>query len=186
MNAGTNNGVLPEWGRTTPFGMLRYAEDYRVAAELVAADAKDELKSPPAWTLIGQSLKLSLKAFLRSHQWEMHRIEKLRHNLVRCLEEARTQGIANVVPLAAADLQAIELFNVTYSAHRHRYLETGTMFLTDWKSLAQLAQKLTSALHDRCLEMSIGAADATQMKQNRGGWAFRRGDPKAFTPSAAG
>ncbi len=52
----------------TPFGTLRYAEDYRVAAEKVIGDC-NPLESGllmPAYNLIGQSIELSLKAYLLS------------------------------------------------------------------------------------------------------------------------
>ena len=52
----------------SPFGMLRYAEDYRVASEKVIGDC-NPLESEllmPAYNLIAQSIELSLKAYLLS------------------------------------------------------------------------------------------------------------------------
>lgn len=52
----------------SPFDMLRYAEDYRVAAEKVIGDC-NPLESKwlmPAYYLVAQSMELSLKPYLLS------------------------------------------------------------------------------------------------------------------------
>ena len=60
--------INDETDEPSPFGMLRYAENYRVSAEKVIADC-NPLESKllmPAYNLIAQSIELSLKAYLLS------------------------------------------------------------------------------------------------------------------------
>lgn len=75
--------------RTEPsaFGTLRYAEDYRVAAQRVIGLEKpihsDLLM--PAYHLLAQSIELSLKAYLRTAgvSGDELRAHDVRHNLSR-------------------------------------------------------------------------------------------------------
>ena len=55
-------------GKPTPFGTLRYAEDYRIAGEHVIGDCKpfESRFLMPAYNCLGISIELSFKAFLLS------------------------------------------------------------------------------------------------------------------------
>lgn len=63
--------ILEKWGRTSPFGMLRFAYDYRVAAEVVRASPLLAPASMPSYSLMGQVIELALKSFLRARGVEM-------------------------------------------------------------------------------------------------------------------
>lgn len=142
-------------GRTTPFGLLRYAEEYRRAAEMVHADPK--LRTP-AFQLIGQSFELALKAFLLFKGVSLGelRSKALGHDLVALWKRADAEGIAHVYVYGDLAVGVIGLLNPHYVSHEFRYIVTGTKTVPAWDSASNTARYLTYSLHDLLLIHRVG------------------------------
>lgn len=152
--------TLAKWGRTSPFGFLRYAEEYRVAAEtLYAANAAF---TAPQYLLIGQSLELSLKAYIRSRGEPIenfgHQSKGLGHDLSVLLDGANRRRLARIVQLSTDEECAIRELSESYAQHLFRYIKTGSMSLPSWDMLSLTARHLTKGLWPHCLRVTIGAA----------------------------
>ena len=76
--------------RTTPFGMWRYGNDFRKAALAVLTEHNDRV-FVPYYFLLGQSIELSLKAFLMGRGVSLYVLSsrKYGHDLKALLDEAR-------------------------------------------------------------------------------------------------
>ena len=86
--------TLEKWGRTSPFGLLRFAQDYHVAARILHRSSEIDEYSMPAYSLIGQSIELSLKAFLRAKGVSMKELRSsIGHDLVAAIRRARALGL---------------------------------------------------------------------------------------------
>lgn len=117
---------------TTPIGLVRYAFDFMEAAR--AADDKMgrkkgfEIIAPvPVMFLVGQSVELTLKAFLLSRGVPLNKLRKdYGHNLHRALRKAKELGLFPIAPLAEDELEAIECLNTLYSSKELQYIVTGT------------------------------------------------------------
>ncbi|ROU07055.1 hypothetical protein D9T17_11145 [Lysobacter enzymogenes] len=150
---------VDEAGRTTPFGLLRFAEEYRRAAEIVHADPK---LITPAFQLIGQSFELALKAFLlfKGVSLKDLRSKALGHDLVALWKRADAEGIGLVYTHADLAAGVIDLLNPHYMAHEFRYIVTGTKTIPAWDFASNTAKYLTYSLHDDLLAHRIGEAAA--------------------------
>ena len=135
-------------GRTTAPGMARYAAEFMRAA-LAADDVLGrrpgfEMIAPvPVMFLVGQSIELSLKAYL------LHRGVSLRdmrvvygHDLHRALRKAKELGLLDLVPVAAEDLQAVELLNELYASKQLQYIVSGFKTYPVFGPLERAALKL--------------------------------------------
>lgn len=89
-----------EAGQTTSYGLWRYGNDFREAAEIVAAD-RDITRFTPYYFLIGQSIELSLKAFLLGNGVPLDELKHppLGHDLHALLQEALKRDLDNEVEL---------------------------------------------------------------------------------------
>lgn len=150
----------------TPFGMLRYAEDYRIAAEKVIGDC-NPLESGllmPAYNLIGQSIELSLKAYLLSAGLESKqlRVFPFGHRINALLAKAEELGLVAFVPLDGADRHIVASLSARFETHEFRYIKVGTKTLPYWSLIAALAGRFTQELHDHCLILRIGEEAARQ------------------------
>ncbi|MCA0393977.1 MAG: hypothetical protein LCH70_07650 [Proteobacteria bacterium] len=157
-------------GVTSPFGLLRFAEEYRAAAGLVMA-AKDPPKhSAPAFMLVGHSIELSLKAFLlaRGVPLDALRLKPYGHDLVALLQEAQRRRIDRLVPLHDFHVDAIRLIAPVHGRHEFRYLVTGVRTLPQWGFIAHAAAELTRCQHDWLLRRRIGKAAAARRIALRG------------------
>ena len=131
--------------RTTPFGMWRYGNDFRKAALAVLTQHNDPA-FVPYYFLLGQSIELSLKAFLmgRGVPLKVLRSRKYGHDLKALLDEARRRKLGFEVNLAPAHCGVIHLLGIEYLGRRFQYIRTGTMILPH-SGLSQEAADLLSA-----------------------------------------
>lgn len=154
-------------GLSTPFGMLRYAEEYRRAAALVHGD---ETLRMPAYNLIGISIELSLKAYLlaRGVPLDSLRFRPYGHDLEFLWSEAARLRIDRVskVPFVADDV--IKALNRHYQTHEFRYIKTGLKTVPHWEFIHSVAKALTHGLHDFCLRRRLGKERALQRISLRG------------------
>lgn len=138
--------------RTTPIGVLRYASEYLEAA--LATEAKMGSKAAyeivvpiPVLFLIGQSIELSLKAFLLSEGVSLRKLRyKYGHELHRALRKAKELGLSNFVEFSEEDLFVVELLNQLYSSKQLQYIVTGAKTFPVFGSLERMALKLCHAV----------------------------------------
>lgn len=105
----------------TPEGLLKHAQEFCAAADLVLNRAEEV--SLPAYFLLGRSIELSLKAFLLHKGIPISELRKKRygHNLRALLAEARAKGIERFVELKAIDAGVISLLSYDYEEKRLEY-----------------------------------------------------------------
>jgi hypothetical protein len=156
--------ISDEIGEPSPYGMLRYAEDYRIAAERVIGDC-NPLESGllmPAYNLIAQSIELSLKAYLLSRGLKNSRLRGplLGHNLSGLITEAESLGLNDLVSLDDLDRQLVSGLSRHYETHEFRYIRVGVKELPFWSLISPLAKRFTHELHDYCLALLIGEEGA--------------------------
>lgn len=157
-------------GITSPFGLLRFAEQYRVAAVVVHQAAHPDQFSNPAFMLIGQSIELSLKAFLlaRGVTLEKLKFKPYGHDLERLLSEAILRRLDRLVTLHSFHQGAIKAVSPIYRDHEFRYIVTGTRTIPEWGFVSHAAAELTRCQHDWLLRRRIGKAAALNRIALRG------------------
>lgn len=148
----------------TPFGTLRYAEDYRIAAEKVIGD-ENSLKSVllmPAYHLMGHSIELSLKAHLLATGVRNSKLmgRGYGHDIERLLRKAVTRDLSRLVPVDDTERHIVQVLAAPHRDHQFRYIKVGSKTLPFWSEVGALAKKLTHGLHDHCLELRIGVEAA--------------------------
>jgi len=172
--------TLEKWGGTSPFGMLRFAYDYRVAAGLVHASPLMEKSSMPAYSLMGQALELALKSFLRARGVPMPYLRtKVGHDLSRALQEARALALHRMVQLHGFQVDGINLLSDPYRGHRFRYIVNVTLTLPNWDFLDLSARLLIDGLHNYAIRSTFGRDDGRRMLSKRPNFF---GTSKAETP----
>ena len=133
-------------------GVLRYASEYLEAA--LAADDKMgskngyEIIAPiPVLFLVGQSIELSLKAFLLSEGVSLRKLrQKYGHELHRSLRKAKELGLNNLVQLSDEELTVIEVLDHSYSSKQLQYIVTGARTFPSFGPLEKAALKLCHAV----------------------------------------
>jgi len=106
----------------------------------------------PYYFLIGQSIELSLKAFLlgRGVPLSELRSRKYGHNLHALAGEARRHRLGSDVKLKNAHFAVIQLLSIEYLDKRFQYIQTGIMHLPEIQFAQEAADKLSSGLEDYC------------------------------------
>lgn len=171
--------TLEKWGRTSPFGLLRYAHEYHVAADIVHDSGEVGEFTMPQYSLMGQSIELSLKAFLRSRGFTTKMLSgrAYGHDLTYLLETAKSKHLAWVHELLDFQEEAIIVLNPAYSSHKFRYIENGSLDLPKWDLLSLTASLLTSSLHDHCVRATLGAPVAKRIIAHRGNLFSKKNPP---------
>jgi len=143
---------IEEKDRTTPFGMWRYGNDFRSAAIAVLKEHNDK-HFMPYYFLIGQSIELSLKAFLLGRGVELDTLrKKYRHNLQKLLKEARHRKLGTEVKLDNIHCGGIDILSIEYSDRRYQYIRTGGMLLPEVWIVQEAADKLSEGLKQYCYD----------------------------------
>ncbi len=156
-------------GLTSPFGMLRFAEQYRRAGQIVIGSDERMSLYAPAYSMIGQSIELSLKAFLLARRVPLDVLRhQYGHRLEQLLDEALRRRITRLVPLLDFHIQAVRLLAPAYARHEFRYIVTGSRSLPSWGFIAHTAAELTRCQHDWLLRRRIGKVAAFQRTALRG------------------
>ena len=135
--------------RTTPYGMWRYGNDFRKAALAVLSHYNDRAFMP-YYFLIGQSIELSLKAFLlgRGMSLKELRSKKYGHDLKALLDEAHRLRLRSEVKLENVHCAVINLLGIEYLDKRFQYIQTGMMHLPDCPRAQEVADRLSEGLKD--------------------------------------
>jgi HEPN domain-containing protein len=129
--------------RTTPQGLLHFAEEFWRSAQLVATP---ELKKPEflqcpsfvGYYLAGHAVELSLKAFLRASGKTLEDLRSMGHNLSNCLDEATKLGFA-ISPKGAALVRSI---SPEYALKRFEYIVTGVYSLPKWLDIRVAVEEI--------------------------------------------
>lgn len=137
--------------RTTPFGLWRYGNDFRLAATYVL-DHERSKYFMPYYFLLGQSIELSMKAFLlgRGVAITELRAKNLGHDLVALLGECKRRKIGKEVELSQYHGAGIRILNLTYKPRRLQYIETGLMSLPEAWMVHEAAENLSVGLESFC------------------------------------
>ena len=157
-----------EESRTTAFGLLRYADEYRRGAVLIHSNKDENQHSTVASMLIGHSIELALKAFIRSRGASLDELHDLQHNLKRSLAYATKQRLDRLVKLPEDMKHDICVFGEHHATGSFRYIRTGSFNLPSWSSMASAASLLTHGLRAHCLRKTFGRKVAFEILANRG------------------
>jgi hypothetical protein len=138
--------------RSTPLGFVRYASEFYQAArtvdDTIGHKRGYEIVAPiPALFLIGQSIELSLKAFL------LHKGVSLRdlrstygHELRRALKKAKELGVHSSITLSRNDEGLLGILDELYSTKQLQYTVTGMKTFPSYGELERIAQRLLEAI----------------------------------------
>lgn len=154
--------------RTSAYGLLRYAHEYREAAVMVK-ESKDDGMSIVPYMLISHSIELGLKSFLRSRGATLVDLLDAGHNLARLHKETMRQRLDRLWPEA---YMASEIMPILDRANEHqalRYIVNGTTQLPQWALASGVAYGLCSSLRMHCLRRTFGRARALEINQGRAG-----------------
>lgn len=136
----------------TAFGMWRYGNDYLRASVYVLSQYPDQ-PFVPYLSLLGQSIELSLKAFLLTKGITLTELKnEYRHDLKALVEEARRQGIESHVTLANTHWAVIILMSDEYKTKRYHYIRTGMMMVPDLRLGHEAAEQLSAGIESICKE----------------------------------
>jgi hypothetical protein len=139
--------------RTTPRGLARFADDYLAAA--LAADQTlgptdpDGVASAPVLYLLGQSVELSLKAFLAHRGVSLEDLKspkKFGHSLDRCLEKAQELGLPVHIELTELDVATIGTLNALYASKELNYIVTGFRHYPRFGAVRSVAVRILKAV----------------------------------------
>lgn len=157
-------------GITSPFGLLRFAYEYQTAARLVENGRERDMDLvPPRYMLIGQSIELSLKAYLLARGVSLRDLKfKYGHDLRALLDTSMLKRIDRLVKFQEFDLQTIRVLADGYGTHEFRYIVTGFRTLPTWSFAYRAANLLTDSLHDWLLRKRIGKEQALLRITERG------------------
>ena len=143
--------------RTTPYGMWRYGNDFRIAAVIVIAELNEKYFMP-YYFLIGQSIELLLKAYLMGRGVTILELKnKFGHNLKKLLRESQKQELHNIVNLQQKHHSVIHLLNMEYLDRRFQYMQSGTMYLPEIQFVQEAADMLSDGLEPFCREATKDA-----------------------------
>lgn len=162
--------------RTLAFGLWRYAEQYLNAALAVQQPAEsiaERLKqniSIPAYFLVGHSVELSLKAFLRAKGMSVSELASKRygHNLESLVRESKRRKLGVAVRLKKVDVDAVLLLNQSYKPKDLEYIVTGSGQLPAYDVLAACATKLVRGLKRYCYDKTFNKRLKRDAAKGRG------------------
>lgn len=140
------------YNETTAFGMWRYGNDYLKASMYVLAQYPDQ-PFVPYLSLLGQSIELSLKAFLLAKGAALTDLKnKYRHDLKALVEETKRQEIESHVTLENTHWAVIILMSDEYKTKRYHYIRTGKMMVPDLRLGHEAAEQLSTGIESICKE----------------------------------
>ena len=152
--------------RITALGLWRYGSDYLQAAFAVQkqpGNIFDEMHgknvSMPAYYLIGHSIELSIKGFLRARGVSIKSLSsrKYGHDLQALIKEARKRKLGNEVKLSNNEIDAIMQLNKAYKNKEFEYIYPGLVTLPTYGRISKVAIKLSDGLKDICHRKTLFA-----------------------------
>ncbi|QSI76659.1 hypothetical protein [Niveibacterium microcysteis] len=146
------NAIHGDETRTTPIGMCRYACEFMLAAiatdESLGKEPAFKLVPPiPVLFLVGQSIELSLKAFLLSRGVTLRKLRfDYGHNLHDALRKSKELGLLSLVALSSEELETIEILDDLYRTKQLQYIVTGMKTYPAFGPLKRAAIRLLQAI----------------------------------------
>jgi HEPN domain-containing protein len=138
---------------TTPFDLWKYSSEFAEAGRLVKRSVSTQV-SMPALFLFGQSVELSLKAFLLGRGMSINKLKSMYgHDLRKLLKEARHRKLGLEIKLEAIDIGLIGLLGYEYERKRYQYSrkELGeTMYVPLPSEMELTTFKLLRGVQDFC------------------------------------
>ena len=135
--------------RTTPLGVARYASDFLEAAHAAYQERSGTWPGPhvasvPVMFLIGQSIELSLKAYLLHKGATLAEIRsrEFGHNLGSCYAKAKELGFAALIELQDTEESGMETLDELYSSKQLQYIVTGAKTFPSYEAINAVASKL--------------------------------------------
>ena len=140
---------------TTPIGLLRRAQEFFAAGDVVLRATGDKV-SIPAYFLFGHSIELSLKAFLLAKGVKIKVLKgrKFGHDLSSLLGAAQERGLATVLRIKDREAGTIELLSYDYMAKRFEYHVTDTYYLPFIEVTRDVTENLAYRLEPFCQHAS--------------------------------
>jgi HEPN domain len=138
--------------RTTPIGLARYSCEFLEAAlitdQKMGRHTGYEIIAPiPVMFLVGQSIELSLKAYLLQREVSLKKLRtKFGHDLHKLLRKAKELNLKSLVDLTEEELSTIEILNKLYATKQLQYIVTGSKTFPVFSPLQTAARKLVLAV----------------------------------------
>ena len=126
------------------------ADEYLEAAKTLRRE-KDKLFSP-TYFLLGQSIELALKGFLRGLGASEKDLKNLSHDLDKALQEAEKKGLQNLVSLSDNDRGNIALLNVYYQSKDLQYTLSGFKRYPNLDKIFDIAKRLLDGTKNHCIQ----------------------------------
>ncbi len=145
--------------KSTPLDFWNYANAFARAGEVVKRDIGDGPYPEPMFYLFGQSIELSLKAFLLGRGMRIETLSRnpYGHDLKHLLETANKKDLRREVYLYPAEHAAIQILSKPYIQRRFQYsrLELGKSYeLPFIYYVERAATRLVKLLHSYCVRNS--------------------------------
>jgi hypothetical protein len=137
--------------RTNATGLTRFAYEYLNAAfAVVAAHSRQKVIDRPAPVpvlyLLGHSIELTFKAYLRQHGVTLRQLRKIGHDLCRGLEDCNALGLGGAYLPTNEQLAALQVLNDVYEAKELEYIRTGFTQWPRYELVEELAVGLFNAV----------------------------------------
>ena len=130
-------------------GISNDARDFLEAAQIIRSQ-KPVAFFTPAYFLVCQSIELSLKAYLRGLGYSDRQLRAVGHDLVKCVEAAKSEAVDEHVDLSEPDLAAIALVNPYYLYKDLQYSTSGYKSFPDIDYLIALGDRIWRDLRQFC------------------------------------
>ncbi len=159
--------------KNTPLDFWKYAEAYARAGQVVNSEFGNDPYPEPMFYLFGQSIELSLKAFLLGQGIPIETLSSRAygHDLRALLEKADEKYLDQEVKLYLQDRGAIIVLSEPYLKRRFQYsrLELGKDYNLPYVDLLErTANRLVEILRPYCVRNSpteIGVKEPGQVEQ---------------------
>jgi HEPN domain-containing protein len=109
---------------------------------------------PPLLFLIGQSMELSLKAYLRGIGYSEGQLKDIGHDLDKSVKHCEKHGISEYYRFSDADSELIYLMNLPYKSKDLQYVKTGLKERPSVVPSLNFAERLHVALEQFCMSNS--------------------------------
>lgn len=146
--------AISEGDRVTPLGLWRYAKEFYEAG-VAARQLYPNRVFVPSYYLMGHSIELSFKAFLRGRGCTIEELKGWGHNLETLFKRAREHQLGREVVLTQVEGGVVHLLNTEYMSKRFEYIRSGSMSIPEWHLLQGCAGRLVRGLREFCERKTI-------------------------------
>jgi hypothetical protein len=142
----------------SPVAMLSMGHRfYTAGATLQAGQHAVAVELPVSHYLYGHALELTLKAFLVARGKRKGELKQIGHDLVACLDAARSAGLDQLAIVSGPERAAIELLNEAYESKDLEYagetIPAGRLSqLPSTAVLDRLVARIAAAIRQTCLD----------------------------------